>query len=256
MPMWARIPWVASTSLIWTCILSAMRGGSDVPQQNVFASVDSSTMELMTRTVVGPPPVLDKSQSHLLVFVRGPDRPGIIADLTKQLYAHGGSITTSKMMSLGHEFAITLHVSCEPSALDGLKRHLCPRLAKATTHSGAMGMDVDTKADGVQVSVRQIDPAATVAPPPAFTGKVWLSGVDRPGLLYHLSQTLADNSLSIEHLQTEQHHQKPGAPQIFSAHCHVSGATHPDMAALKASLKQLEKELSVVCSLEAVEVKK
>ena len=28
MPMWARIPWVASTSLIWTCILSAMRGGS------------------------------------------------------------------------------------------------------------------------------------------------------------------------------------------------------------------------------------
>ena len=31
MPMWARIPWVASTSLIWTCILSAMRGGSEIP---------------------------------------------------------------------------------------------------------------------------------------------------------------------------------------------------------------------------------
>ena len=29
MPMWGRIPWVASTSLIWTCILSMMRGGSD-----------------------------------------------------------------------------------------------------------------------------------------------------------------------------------------------------------------------------------
>jgi hypothetical protein len=29
MPMWGRIPWVASTSLIWTCILSAMRGASN-----------------------------------------------------------------------------------------------------------------------------------------------------------------------------------------------------------------------------------
>merc|ERR1719454_1565921 len=29
MPMWGRIPWVASTSLFWTCILSAMRGASD-----------------------------------------------------------------------------------------------------------------------------------------------------------------------------------------------------------------------------------
>jgi hypothetical protein len=29
MPMWGRIPWVASTSLIWTSILSAMRGASE-----------------------------------------------------------------------------------------------------------------------------------------------------------------------------------------------------------------------------------
>ena len=27
MPMWARIPWVTTTSLLWTCIISAMRGG-------------------------------------------------------------------------------------------------------------------------------------------------------------------------------------------------------------------------------------
>ena len=30
-PMWLRIPVVASTSLIWTIILSSMRGGSEVP---------------------------------------------------------------------------------------------------------------------------------------------------------------------------------------------------------------------------------
>ena len=30
-PMWLRIPVVASTSLVWTIILSSMRGGSEVP---------------------------------------------------------------------------------------------------------------------------------------------------------------------------------------------------------------------------------
>ena len=258
MPMWGRIPWVASTSLIWTCILSAMRGGSDVPATNVYSQVDSTSMELITRTVVGPAPRLDPSQGHLLVFVRGTDRPGIISNLTKRLYDHGGSITTSKMMSLGPEFAVILHVCCGHDQLAALKQDLCP--ARGGAAAASQEMAAHTHADGVQVMVRELDPsaaAAASAPLPLFTGKVWLTGVDKPGLLYHLSQTLADFDLSIEHLQTEQHHQShPEAPHFFSTHCHVVSSSQPDMAALKRALKQLERDLNVVCSIEAVEVMK
>ena len=75
MPMWGRIPWVASTSLIWTCILSAMRGGSDaVPEKNVFSGVDAQTFELVTRGAIGPAPRLDPKRSHLLVTINGLDR--------------------------------------------------------------------------------------------------------------------------------------------------------------------------------------
>jgi hypothetical protein len=35
MPMHMRIPWVATTSLFWTCILSYMRGSEDVPAELV-----------------------------------------------------------------------------------------------------------------------------------------------------------------------------------------------------------------------------
>ena len=42
MPMWARIPWVASTSLIWTCILSAMRGSSEVPGPGQYAPKEAN----------------------------------------------------------------------------------------------------------------------------------------------------------------------------------------------------------------------
>lgn len=257
MPMWARIPWVASTSLIWTCILSAMRGGSETPAKNVFANVDSASMELVTRTVVGPAPVLDASSSHLLVFVRGKDRPGLIRDLTQRVYHQGGTITTSKMMSLGPEFAIIMHVSCAPEALKSLEESLTPK-DTASLRRTITGMQSHTSADGLQISVRKIDTASTGKPvqAPAFSGRVWLTGLDKPGLLFHLSQALSEHEINIEHLQTEQHHQSsPDSPQLFSTHCHVVGEKQPDMAALKHSLKKLEEELGVVCSIEAVDIK-
>ena len=55
------------------------------------------------------------------------------------------------------------------------------------------------------ISVRTLQPSAVAAPQPVFTAKLWLTGVDKPGLLYHLSNVIADQKLNIEHLQTEQH---------------------------------------------------
>ena len=72
-----------------------------MPAINVFQGVDHDTMELVTRTVVGPAPRLDPSLAHLLITLRGPDRPGIVARLTQRLAEHDASITTSKALGLG-----------------------------------------------------------------------------------------------------------------------------------------------------------
>ena len=56
--------------------------------------------------------------------------------------------------------------------------------------------------------------------------------------------------LNIEHLQTEQHRTKKGAPQLFTTHCHVCGTAMPDISALREALKQLEAELGVFCKLD------
>ena len=58
--------------------------------------------------------------------------------------------------------------------------------------------------------------------------------------------------LNIEHLQTEQH-AKTGDTHAFSAHCHVvSDTAVPDVAKLRAKLKELEKQLECKCSLEVI----
>ena len=215
MPMWARIPWVASTSLIWTCILSGMRGASDVPAINVFQGVDHDTMELVTRTVVGPAPRLDPSLAHLLITLRGPDRPGIVARLTQRLAEHDASITTSKMLSLGDEFCIMCHAS--------VAKEKFPALTAAI--SGGLGTPAEQKqqvrlrqsmstgelfvneggVEGLQISLRTIVPPPLTKTQPLFTAKLWLTAEDKPGLLFHLSELINQQGLNIEHLQTEQH---------------------------------------------------
>lgn len=233
MPMWGRIPWVASTSLIWTCILSAMRGGSDaVPEKNVFSGVDAQTFELVTRGAIGPAPRLDPKRSHLLVTINGLDRKGLIKEVSEAMYQHGASITTSKMMSLGEEFSIMMHIECDPAKMNDVQ---------ATLSDGSL-----RKEHGLDISARHVDaltPDKKIVP--KFAASVSLTGVDRPGLLYRFSDTLSRAGLSIEHLQTEQHRTKRGQPQVFTTSCHVVSNSLPDRPALKRALQGLEKELDV-----------
>ena len=50
-----------------------MRGSSDVPATNVFVGVDHETMELVTRTVVGPaPPPVSKNAPYRILQATGP----------------------------------------------------------------------------------------------------------------------------------------------------------------------------------------
>lgn len=259
MPMWARIPWVASTSLIWTCILSGMRGSSDVPAINVFQGVDHDTMELVTRTVVGPAPRLDPSLSHLLITLRGPDRPGIVARLTERLAEHNASITTSKMLSLGDEFCIMCHASVAKERFSELTAAISGGLGPSPAEKQVrLRQSMSTnelfvnEGDGLQISLRTIVPPPLTKAQPAFTAKLWLTAEDKPGLLFHLSELISQQGLNIEHLQTEQHANQ-GAAHAFSAHCHVVSETAtPDIAQLRAKLKELEARLGCKCSLEIV----
>eukprot|EP00966_Prymnesium_polylepis_P061236 1420504-Prymnesium_polylepis.1 len=60
MPMHMRIPWVASTSLIWTCIISYMRGTAEPAADPILAPRPALLPPL---DVAGPNPSLPSSFS-------------------------------------------------------------------------------------------------------------------------------------------------------------------------------------------------
>jgi len=128
MPMWARIPWGAATSLIWTCILSAMRGGDSLHVEDIEAPFPTGTTFSMIKEeiddIFSSPVDLDKNKAHLCISGAGPDQIGYVALMARTIADAGGSVTHSKMVRLGQEFTTLMHVSIEKDKQQDLIRSL------------------------------------------------------------------------------------------------------------------------------------
>lgn len=87
-PMWLRIPVVATTSLVWTCVLSAMRGASDdiALPANTGGSAIALLREMDRRTP------LDASAEQVVVSATGADRVGVVAQLSHAVSEAGGNV--------------------------------------------------------------------------------------------------------------------------------------------------------------------
>eukprot|EP01052_Picozoa_sp_SAG31_P056532 SAG31_NODE_16237_length_717_cov_1.056634_2_plen_139_part_00 len=120
MPMWARIPWVASVSLAWTMVLSAMRGASEVPvdpddvdSMSMGGHVSGTTMKMMAagrKEFFGGSVKLDASQAHMVIVAHAPDRRGLATSILREVTESGGNVGTAKMLKLGGGFTMMLHV--------------------------------------------------------------------------------------------------------------------------------------------------
>jgi predicted amino acid-binding ACT domain protein len=145
MPMYARIPFVAGVSLLWTCILSAMRGGDIVHGEDLAGgAVTGATLTILEEGFVEffqSPVDLDKNSNHFCITASGPDKAGWVALLARTLADEGANVTYSRMVRLGNDFIILMHVAIPPektrSLLNGLKSNaeLKPLNVRATNLS-------------------------------------------------------------------------------------------------------------------------
>jgi glycine cleavage system transcriptional repressor len=119
---------------------------------------------------------------ELAVTAIGADRPGIIARVTGVLLSYGGNLEDSQMTILGGQFAIMLLVATDtdPSELERA-------LAEATSDLGLV------------VTVRPVGAGAASAAP---THVLSVYGADRPGIVHHTCQALAEAGVNVTDLTT------------------------------------------------------
>jgi predicted amino acid-binding ACT domain protein len=119
MPMHFRIPFAAGVSLLWTCVLSTMRGGDvahgeDMAGGAITGSTYSLLKEGLDEKFNMTPVEMDSNLAHFNISVIGKQRPGLVAMFCRHISDMGGNVTHSKMSRLGQEFIMQMHVSVPP----------------------------------------------------------------------------------------------------------------------------------------------
>lgn len=97
-PMWLRIPVVASTSLAWTCILSAMRGASSEVEANPELAMDAvgNQLRALSRLVTHTRAALDPSKTHIVLTAAGQRQSGMLHELTEVILKQAGNVVESR----------------------------------------------------------------------------------------------------------------------------------------------------------------
>lgn len=194
MPMWARIPTVAATSMIWTCILSAMRGGDVVHSEDLIGShVSGATFHLMKEGIYDlglfqTSVDTDPNLAHICVSAAGPDKVGWVSLVAGAVAGEGGNITHSQMVRLGHDFIVLMHVAVPPEKVRTL-------ISSLNKNKELKPLNIRTS----HLSKRQTGKYSK----PVNGLTIHCVGKDRPGMLAAVARQVSEANLSVENITTE-----------------------------------------------------
>jgi predicted amino acid-binding ACT domain protein len=106
-----------------------MRGG-DVAHGDEIAggAVTGSTLSLLQEgfdeTFNTTPVEMDANLAHFNISAAGLQRPGLVAMLMRHITDQGGNVTHSKMLRLGQDFIMQMHLSVPPEQAEKLFKSL------------------------------------------------------------------------------------------------------------------------------------
>ncbi len=177
------------------------------------------------------------AQNMILTAV-GKDKPGIVAGVSKVLYELGYNIEDSSMTLLKGEFAMILVISG--------KKDISPvQFSK--------NFDFLRKTLGLSIYLRELSPDELVhkVDEQVKIYAISVYGVDKPGIVYEITQFLADKKVNIVDVNTQIAGSKEESVYVMLLEVEVSsdmGEEH-----LRKELENKGKELDVNVSIHPVE---
>jgi glycine cleavage system transcriptional repressor len=123
-------------------------------------------------------------RDYIVLSAMGPDKPGIVNQLSGFLYDSGANIEDSRMAVLGEQFAVILLASGER----GLEARLRPQLADIEQHTGLT----------VSMTRSQTRRVANSGMPCEVTAVA----LDHPGIIHSISHAVARRGANIENLES------------------------------------------------------
>ncbi|MBW2477441.1 MAG: hypothetical protein JRE16_04970 [Deltaproteobacteria bacterium] len=145
-------------------------------------------------------------EKRFIMTAFGKDRPGIVADVTKILYENGCNLEDTSMTLLADEFTLILLFTCKENAVEDRLLKECRRLEKERGLSAFMrplGQRPLPKADQLAHCTLHVE------------------GLDQAGIVYKVSQFLADTGINIVDLKSEVKASPESGTSIYMMDIHV-----------------------------------
>ena len=155
------------------------------------------------------PPTVAPMEKLLAITAIGPDRAGVIRDLSQAVSGSGGSIRESRMIALGSDFAVLMLVAGNWHSVNKIRDRLTQ-------------LQRDT---GVAVTVRDTEPRSLE---PSAPYNVDVVALDQEGIVLRLSSFFANRNLEIAEMNTRRYNAPHTGAAMFSVQMTVNlpGTVH------------------------------
>ncbi|MGH9008815.1 MAG: glycine cleavage system protein R [Acidimicrobiia bacterium] len=155
----------------------------------------------------------------------GPDRPGLVNELSCLIGEAGANIEDSRMAILGGEFAVIMLLSGSEGAIERARQ---------------IGVRVDSEL-GLRCILKETSPAH---PPADFLlYRIEVTGVDRPGIVQAIAGILADRNINVASLESRLTYAPFSATPMFVLEADLQVPS-------KTVLSELRSDLATTCDEE------
>jgi glycine cleavage system transcriptional repressor len=139
---------------------------------------------------------MDEDRGYVVLTAVGPDRPGLVNELSSLIRDAGASIEDSRMAVLGGEFAMILLISGPPGAI-------------------ARAREIGIQAEG-ELGLRCVLKETSPAEPSDYLPyRIEVSGADRPGNVQVIAAILARRGINVASLESRLSHAPFSATPMF-----------------------------------------
>ena len=175
-------------------------------------------------------------QRNFILTLTGPDRIGIVDEVTGLLLDRGGNVETSRMARLGGEFAILMLVSMSGARFAGLDE-------------GLEGLT----ARGYKVTTTPAERTYAQAHPGWLPYRIEVHGADHEGIVHEVARFLSRLGINIESVDSETAPAPTSGVPLFAMTARV--VVPPGLAggAWEAGLAEIGSRMNVEIRASAIE---
>jgi glycine cleavage system transcriptional repressor len=172
--------------------------------------------------------------SRFIMTAFGKDRPGIVADVTRVLYENGCNLEENSMTLLADEFTLILLFSTPGAGDEERLLAECRRLEKDR---------------GISAFIRPLSERSEFSAAGLKSYVVEVEGLDQSGIVYRVSQHLADLGLNILDLKSTVKSSPESGTALYQMQIHIQTASDLSADDIEASLAPVADGLHVDISV-------